>query len=127
MVKICNYWGVNENAKISGGFTNRSEAFKNNESKPFSKWTMNVYIEKVVYKEPLTIVFWSDGTKTSAKCSELDQYNPETGLMVCLYKKFFGSKAVKNLMNEWLPRENSDVEIVNLKKVRARRKEEGIK
>ena len=48
-------------------------------------------IENVMYNDPTTIVFWSDKTKTVAKCSGGDTYNPEMGLMVCIAKKYFGN------------------------------------
>ena len=48
-------------------------------------------IENVMYNDPATIVFWSDHTKTVAKCSGGDTYNPEMGLMVCIAKKYFGN------------------------------------
>ena len=48
-------------------------------------------IVDVKYNDPATIVFWSDKTKTVAKCSGGDTYNPEMGLMVCVAKKYFGN------------------------------------
>lgn len=37
--------------------------------------------------KPLTILLWSDGTKTMTKCHEQDAYNKELGLMLCVAKK----------------------------------------
>ena len=49
-------------------------------------------IEKVIFNDPATIVFWKDGTKTVVKCQDGDTYNKELGLAMCCSKKFFGNK-----------------------------------
>ena len=46
-----------------------------------------VRLDRVVYNDPATIVFWSDGTKTVVKCSPKDTYDPEKGLLLCIAKK----------------------------------------
>lgn len=33
----------------------------------------------VIFNGPATIVFWNDGTKTVVKCSDGDEYDPESG------------------------------------------------
>lgn len=43
-------------------------------------------IKDVKFNPPATIVFWSDGTKTVAKSSEFDDYDPEKGFMLCVMK-----------------------------------------
>lgn len=48
-------------------------------------------IVRVVFNDPATVVMWSDGTKTVVKCQPGDTYNPETGLALCVAKKFFGN------------------------------------
>ncbi len=60
-------------------------------------------IERVIYSNPATIVLWDDGTKTVCKCFADDQYNPETGLTVCILKKLVGGSAVKDAITAWLP------------------------
>ena len=65
--------------------------------------TEEVYITKVMYEEPATIVFWSDGTKTVTKCHGADIYSPEAGLAMCCLKKIVGSTNVKMLINDWTP------------------------
>lgn len=49
-------------------------------------------IKKVIYNDPATIIFWSDGTKTIVKCMEDDDYDPEKGFMAAVTKKAFGYK-----------------------------------
>lgn len=75
----------------------------------YCKNDANTVIEKVIFNNPATIVFWSDGTKTVVKCSENDVYDPEKGLAMAVAKKFLGTnKSHSNYMNEfkkWLPKE----------------------
>lgn len=67
----------------------------------------NVYIKEVIYSKPATIVFWSDKTKTVAKCSGDDVYSEETGLTICVLKKLLGATQVKKLFKEWVPEQTS--------------------
>ena len=66
-------------------------------------------IRKVIFNDPATIVFWSDGTKTVVKCGENDIYDPEKGLAMAVAKKCLGTnKSHSNYMDEfkkWLPKE----------------------
>ena len=49
-------------------------------------------VEKVVFNDPITIVFWKDGTKTVSKASNEDRFDKETGLVMAIIRKFCGSK-----------------------------------
>ncbi len=49
--------------------------------------TSPLHIKDVIFNNPATIVFWSDGTKTVCTCSEEDMYDPEKGLALCCMKK----------------------------------------
>lgn len=48
-------------------------------------------IEKVIFNDPATIVFWNDGTKTVVKCDEKDHFNEELGLAMACTKKLLGN------------------------------------
>lgn len=78
--------------------------------------TAEVYIVKVLYNKPMTIVFWNDGTKTMTRLAEGDIYSPETGLAMCILKKIHGKDETHNLFMSWLPKENETE--VTLKDVR---------
>lgn len=65
---------------------------------------ISVYIDKVLYNEPVTVVFWSDGTKTVSKVHAEDKYNPEVGLILCILKKIHGSTGVRDLLRLWVPK-----------------------
>ena len=66
-------------------------------------------IKNVIFNDPATIVFWSDGTKTVVKCGENDIYDHEKGLAMAVAKKYLGTnKSHSNYMDEfkkWLPKE----------------------
>lgn len=49
-------------------------------------------INRVIFNNPATIVFWKDGTKTVVKANGDDAFNPEVGLMACFTKKALGNK-----------------------------------
>lgn len=50
-----------------------------------------IKVTKVIYHNPATIVFWSDGTKTVVKCDKNDTYDPEKGFYIACAKKLFGN------------------------------------
>lgn len=52
----------------------------------------NFGIKDVIFNNPATIVIWSDGSKTIVKCQPGDEYNKETGLAMCIAKKYLGNK-----------------------------------
>lgn len=49
------------------------------------------YITNVIFNDPATIVFWSDGTKTVVKCCEDDEFEEEKGLAMAVCKKVSGN------------------------------------
>lgn len=62
-------------------------------------------IEKVIFNEPATIVFWSDKTKTVVK-AENDTFDPEKGLAMAIAKKALGNQGnYYNTFKKWLPKE----------------------
>lgn len=62
-------------------------------------------IENVVFNNPATIVFWSDGSKTIVKCQAKngDTYSKETGLAMAIAKKAYGNKGNFNdIFKTWV-------------------------
>ena len=53
---------------------------------------MKFDIDKVIYHEPATIVYWADGTKTVVKTQNGETYDPEKGLAMCFAKKARGNR-----------------------------------
>lgn len=54
--------------------------------------SQNSIIKDVIFNDPATIVIWSDGSKTVVKCQPGDTYSKETGLALCIAKKYLGNK-----------------------------------
>ena len=58
-----------------------------------------VEIENVIFNDPCTIVFWSDGDKTIVKCNSED-FNKEKGLAMAITKKLLGTNKSKSNYND---------------------------
>lgn len=59
-------------------------------------------IQKVIFNDPATIVFWPDGSKTVVKCQVGDVYDPEKGLAMAIVKKVYGNKgSYCNEIKKW--------------------------
>lgn len=58
---------------------------------------LELEIKKVIFNGPATIVLWNDGTKTVVKCSKNEEFDPEKGVAMAVWKKFlpeqYGRKA----------------------------------
>lgn len=48
-------------------------------------------IKDVIFNDPATIVFWTDGTKTVVKCQNGEQFDPEKGLAMAISKRALGN------------------------------------
>ena len=60
-------------------------------------------IKRVIFNDPATIVIWEDGTKTVVKCQDGDIYDKQTGLALCVMKKYFGnsSRGLNDILHRW--------------------------
>lgn len=73
-------------------------------------------IKNVIFNDPATIVFWSDGSKTVVKCQDDDWYDPEKGLAMAISKKALGNKGnYCNEIKKWLPEEEPDINWFDIK------------
>lgn len=70
-----------------------------------------ISIEEVRYVEKAsrTIVKWSDGTKTVAKCHPDDKFDKHMGLAICVLKKLMSSNEYHALFGNWII---DDMEVV---------------
>lgn len=96
LYSLCVYEGyaVGEKSSYGGTIYKASMLCTNN---PSGK----TYITKVLYNNPATVVFWSDGTQTRNICPKNTLYNPDTGLAFCVLKKFMGGDEMAKLFNDW--------------------------
>lgn len=51
-----------------------------------------IQIDKVIFNDPATIVFWKDGTKTVVKAGKDEYFDKEKGLAMAISKKVLGNK-----------------------------------
>lgn len=59
-------------------------------------------IKQVIYNNPATIVYFTDGSKIVVKTMEGDEFNEEVGLAMAVMKKIFGSStAFKKFARKW--------------------------
>ena len=49
-----------------------------------------ITVERISIVPPVTMVYWSDKTKTEAVCSD-NPFDEQTGILICVCKKFLGS------------------------------------
>lgn len=48
-------------------------------------------IVRVVFHEPATIIFWTDGTKTVVKAQNNEPFDPEKGIAMAIAKRALGN------------------------------------
>lgn len=71
-----------------------------------------VSIAKVIFSGPVTVVLWSDGSKTLVRCQNDDAFDPEKGLAMAIAKKFFGNKGkYYDEFKKWLPEEEETISV----------------
>lgn len=105
---------INPFAKFGGSFDKISESCD----------VSKVHITKVLYNNPATVVWWSDGTVTRNICPDDALYNPDTGLAFCWLKKMFNGDDIAKLFHDWAMPDGEDGKnvIVSLKDVRKKHK-----
>lgn len=76
----------------------------------------NPEIKRVIFNDPATVVIWADDTKTVVKCQPGDTYSKETGLALCIAKKFLGNKGNFNeVFKKWIP-EGDGISVEEMRK-----------
>lgn len=46
--------------------------------------------KKVIFNDPVTVVFWEDGTNTKVRCAEGDTFDKATGYLQAYFRKSMG-------------------------------------
>lgn len=68
-------------------------------------------IANVIFNDPATIVFWSDGTKTVVKTQDGEEFDPEKGLAMAIAKKAFCNKgSYYNEIKKWTDKYEEEME-----------------
>lgn len=93
------------NQLVNNEFVNKlcNQIIKDSKCKP--------QIKRVLYKNPAVIVFWTDNTKTVAKCAESDVFDREKGFMIAVLKKYLSSRNVMQMLEEWIPEDDKCEEV----------------
>lgn len=83
-----------------------------------------IEIERVIFNDPATIVFWQDGTKTVVKATQGETFNPYLGVVMCYLKRVLGENeyaAKKRMFNkavkEFMPKEEPKEEVEETEEV----------
>lgn len=58
-------------------------------------------VTKVIYNDPATIVYFSDGTKSVVKLHPEDTFNETTGLLMAISKRLLGSKGLHRALKDF--------------------------
>ena len=67
-------------------------------------------IDRVIFHEPATIVFWIDGTKTTVKTQNGEKYDPEKGLAMCVVKYLSGNTSkYYQIFKKYCPEEEKNI------------------
>ena len=56
--------------------------------------------KKIIFSGPCTIVLWRDGTKTMARVTEGEEFDPEKGVAICFMKKMLGHTETNKILRE---------------------------
>lgn len=56
------------------------------------------FIDNVICQDSAVVIFWKDGTKTTAKCGPDDKFDYEKGLAIAALKYVFGKKVYQEDM-----------------------------
>lgn len=74
--------------------------------KEFKRIQKTAGIERVVFNDPATVVFWTDGSKTVVKAQDGEPFDPEKGLAMAIVKKMYGNTGSYNeLFKKFCPPE----------------------
>ena len=79
-------------------------------------------VEKVIFNDPATVVYWNDGTRTVVKCQPEDTFDCEKGFLLACCKKMFGNTGrYNNILAEYVPEDNSkdDIDVERMRQVLA--------
>ena len=86
--------------------TNNIEGWKKTQRVKSLDSRMVPDIKNVIFNDPLTIIVWSDGTKTFVRASENDAYDPEKGMALAIAKKAMGNKySYHDEIRKWIDKD----------------------
>lgn len=98
MYKIHNYWqSPNTIAR-----KRKREKDKELRDKQYRNTYLRNRIQRVKFDNPWTIVWWKDGSITRVKCSNLDTFTEESGLMAAICKHYYEDTNIfGEMLHKW--------------------------
>ena len=64
--------------------------------------TLLDFIDKVIFNDPTTIIFWKDGSKTVVQTQDGESFDKEKGLMAAILKKMTNNTGAFNkTLKKW--------------------------
>ena len=54
---------------------------------------ISLYVKRIIFNDPATIVFWTDGSKTVVKCEKGQPFNKYYGFCAAVAKRVFGNNS----------------------------------
>lgn len=86
--------------------------------------TLTDFIDNVICQDSAVVIFWTDGTKTTAKCGKDDTFDYEKGLAIAVLKYVFGNRVyqedMKTLMEAY-PRTKSSAKKKTVEKAETKK------
>ncbi len=61
---------------------------------------------KLIVNGPATVILWSDGTKTVAKCNKDEPFDPEKGVAIAIAKRFISGNKLHRMFDDALSQIN---------------------
>lgn len=63
-------------------------------------WETALAYKKIIFNGPCTIILWKDGSKTIAKTSGEEEFDPEKGVAICFMKKMLGHTETNKILRK---------------------------
>lgn len=98
MYKIQNYW----QSPSTIARERKREEDKELRDKQYRNTYLRNRIQRVKFDNPWTIVWWKDGSITRVKCSNLDTFTEESGLMAAICKHYYEDTNIfGEMLHKW--------------------------
>jgi len=56
--------------------------------------------KRIIFSGPCTIILWEDGSKTMARVTEGEEFDPEKGVAICFMKRALGHTETNKILRE---------------------------
>ena len=81
-------------------------------------------VDRIIYNDPVTIVFWKDGTKTKVRCAKDAVFDKYNGFLAALGIKIYGNNSKLQKMIKALGFDQKEYDKKRKKKKKKKKEEE---